>query len=57
MPTRSTRITELSPATAAIDTRTAAQPAPTARNADAMGAPSSSPLYLTMPTTTNETPM
>src|SRR3954467_13210973 len=54
--TRSTRITEVSPATAASDTRAEAQPRPFWSKAFAMGAPSSILVYLTIPTTTNETP-
>ena len=54
--TRSTRITDVSPATAASETRAEAQPSPTWSKAFAIGAPSSMWLYFTMPTTTNETP-
>src|SRR3954452_1403257 len=54
--TRSTRITEVSPATAARETRAEAQPRPTWSNASAIGAPSSMSVYFTIPTTTNETP-
>ena len=41
MPTRSTRMTEVRPATAAMETSVAAQFAPTALKAEAIGAPSS----------------
>src|SRR4051794_41951369 len=54
--TRSTRITEVSPATAASDTSAEAQPRPFWSKASAIGAPSSILVYLTIPTTTNETP-
>ena len=50
-------MTLVRPATAAMETSAAAQPAPTGSNADAIGAPLSISVYGTMPTTTSETPM
>jgi len=55
MPTMSTRMTDVSPQTAAIEMRMPAHPRPTASKASARGAPSDRFVYFTMPVTTKHT--